>query len=191
MTKFNPTDDVAASIHLQALKPNGKPHQSWSSNLILQSGDWIITYSDYATPVRHHTKDLTYVMQHSNLGIFNTKEYYNIFIDFHKDGTFKMLYINVATPAILQNNEITWTDLELDVVRLPGKLAELVDEDEFQEAKASGLLPADLADKAEAVAAELMQVVDMGGFPFLAVNYDEATKVITRYFDDSRTIFPS
>ena len=177
------------SIHLQALKPNGKPHQSWSSNLILESGDWIITHSDYATPVRHHTKDLTYVMQHSNLGIFNTKEYYNVFIDFHKDGRFKMLYINIATPAILKNNEITWMDLYLDVVRMPGKSAELVDEDEFQEAKECGLLPIELADKAEEVAAALMQEVDKGEFPFLATNYHEVARVIADKSGFSSGIF--
>ena len=169
------------SVHLQALKPNGKPHQSWSSNLILESGDWIITHSPYATPVRHHTKDLIYVMQHSNLGIFNTKEYYNVFIDFHKDGTFKMLYINVATPAILQNDKITWTDLELDIVRMPGKLAELVDEDEFLDAKESGLLHLDLANKAQEMAIALMKIVDKGEFPFLATGYDEVTETITKY----------
>lgn len=184
-------DEVMKSIHLQALKLNGKPHQSWSSKLILQSGDWIITHADYATPVRHHTKDLTYVMQHSNLGIFNTKEYYNVFIDFHKDGTFKMLYINLTTPAILKNNEITWTDLYLDIVRLPGKYAELVDEDEFEEAKQSHLLAADLAEKAEEVAAALMQEVDKGEFPFLATNYDEVIRVIADKLGLSSEFFPS
>ena len=177
-------------IHLQALKPNGKPHQSWSSNLILESGDWIITHSGYATSVRHHTKDLTYVMQHNNLGIFNTEEYYNVFIDFHKDGTFKMLYINVATPAVFQNDEITWTDLELDVVRLPGKSAELVDEDEFEEAKESGLPPLDLANKADEVAAKLMKKVDKGEFPFLATNYCEIIRAIAETLGSSSDIFP-
>lgn len=170
------------SVRLQALKPNGKPHQSWSSNLIAQSGDWILTQTPYATSVRHHTKGLDYIMQHSNFGIFNTKEYYNLFIDLTKDGAFKMLYINIATPAILKGNEITWKDLELDIVRMPGRPAELVDEDEFQEAKNSGLLSLDLADKAEEVAAELMKVVDKGAFPFLAADYDAVAKVIAEQF---------
>lgn len=168
------------SVHLQALKPNGNPHQSWSSKLIAQSGDWIITHSEYATPVRHHTRDLTYLMQHSNLGIFNTKEYYNVFIDFHKDGRFKMLYINIATPAQLENDTLFWTDLYLDIVRMPGKQAALVDQDEFDEAKNDGSLPDDLADKTEAVAKELMQIVDNGEFPFLVNDQDEAMELIER-----------
>lgn len=169
-------------VRLQALKPNGKPHQSWTSNLVAQSDDWILTQTPYATSVRHHTKGLDYAMQHSNFGIFNTKEYYNLFIDLTKDGAFKMLYINVATPAIIKDNVVTWTDLELDVVRMPGEPAKLVDEDEFQEAKASGLLSPDLADKAETVAKDLMKVVDRGSFPFLAMNYEAVAKVVATQF---------
>lgn len=37
-----------------------------------------------------------------------------------------MLYINIATPAQLQGGAIGWTDLEPDIVRLPGKPAELM-----------------------------------------------------------------
>jgi len=178
------------SVHLQALKPNGTPHQSWYSRLIAQSGDWIITHATYETAVRHHTKDLTYVMQHSNLGIFNTKEYFNAFIDFNKDGTFKMLYINVATPAILGNNEIIWTDLELDIVRLPGKPAELVDEDEFEEAKTNGLLSINLANKSREVATALMEVVNDGEFPFLAENYDKVIAAIAQHLGIVSDAFP-
>lgn len=76
------------SILLKALKPNGKPHQSWQAKLLARKEQWIITHSAYGTSVRHHTKNLDYVMAHSNLGIFSTKEHYNDFIDFHKDGNY-------------------------------------------------------------------------------------------------------
>ena len=121
-------------------------------------------------------------MQHSNLGIFNTKEYFNVFIDFHKDGRFKMLYINIATPAQLEDNTLSWTDLYLDIVRMPGKQAELVDQDEFEEAKTQGHLTDDLIEKTEAVAAMLMRIVDKGEFPFLTVDYNEAMEAISQYF---------
>jgi|GEM_PF-314546 len=180
-----------APTHLQARKPGGGPHQSWSSNLILQSSDWIITHSAYRTPVRHHTKDLTYVMQHSNVGIFNTKEYYNVFIDFHNDGRFKMLYVNVATPAELKGGVLSWTDLYLDIIRMPDGQAELVDQDEFDEAIAKGLLANDLAEKAEAVASDLMPLINRGEFPFLVKNYSETTEEIARHFGHQKEMFPS
>lgn len=168
-------------VNLQALKPNGKPHQSWEAQLTHQLDDWIITHSAFGTTVRHHTRDLDYVMVHSNLGIFNTKEYYNVFIDFHEDGRFKMLYVNIATPAQLQDGTISWTDLYLDIVRMPGQKAELVDQDEFDEAKVKGYLTDNLIAKTQITAASLMQIVDKGEFPFLAVNYNETMKTISSY----------
>lgn len=124
-------------------------------------------------------------MQHSNLGIFNTKEYYNVFIDFHEDGRFKMLYVNVATSAQLQDGTVSWTDLYLDIVRMPGQKAELVDQDEFEEAKVKGYLTDDLIKKTETVATSLMQIVDKGEFPFLVSDRSATTKVITKTIGNS------
>ena len=169
-------------IRLRAFKPGEKPHMSWDGKLLALSGEWILTHTPLGTTVYHHTRNLTYVMQHSCFGIFNTKEFYNLFIDLSADGSFKMLYINVATPAVLKNDEISWIDLELDVVRLPGKSAEIVDEDEFEEAKAAGVLSPELADKAEEVAASLIKIVDTGDFPFLATNRDDVVRVLARQF---------
>lgn len=169
-------------IRLQAYKPNGKPHMSWSTEFFAQSGEWILTHTPQATSVRHHTKDLTYIMQHSCFGIFNMKEFYNSFIDLNVDGSFKMLYINIATPAVLQNDVISWTDLELDIVRQRGKLAEIIDEDEFEEAKAAGVLSLELANKAKEVTADLIKIVDKGNFPFLAANRDEVACILAGRF---------
>jgi protein associated with RNAse G/E len=167
------------SINLRAFKPNGDLHQSWEAELVAQFGDWVVIRSPYGTHAEHHSKCLSYAMTHSNLGIFNTREYYNVFIDFTADGQFKMLYINVATPAILRAHELSWRDLYLDVVRLPGKPAELVDQDEFQVARDAALLTVELATKTEVVAYELMGKVDQGAFPFLVTEYDKTMQIIT------------
>jgi len=169
-------------IRLQATKSNDKPHMSWDAKLIAQSGDWILTYTPSGTSVRHHTKNLTYIMGHSCFGVFNIHEFYNLFVDLNTDDSFKMLYINVATPAVLKDGKISWIDLELDVVRLPGKPAKIVDQEELEEAKAAGLLSPELADKAQDVAAALMKVVNKGDFPFLAANRDEVIRVLEQQF---------
>src|ERR1700733_15929991 len=154
--------NTMTSIRLRAFKPNGDLHHSWEAELVAQFGNWVVIHSPYGTHAEHHSKRLSYAMTHSNLGIFNTREYYNVFIDFTVDGQFKMLYINVATPALLHANELSWQDLYLDVILLPGRPAELVDQDEFQGARDAGLLTAKLVAKTEAVADQIMSVVDQG-----------------------------
>ncbi len=171
------------NIQLQARKSKNKPHMTWDSKLLAQSSDWILTYSPHGTSVRHHTKDLTYIMSHNSFGIFNTKEFYNLFIDLRPDGSFKKLYINIATPAVLQSGEINWIDLELDIVRTSHQSAKIIDIDEFDEAKTSGMLDAKLADKAQQVAAELLRVVDKGDFPFLATDFDDVTGILAQHFN--------
>lgn len=170
-------------VSLEARKPTGHLHQSWNAELLFTDADWIITRACFGTPVHHYTRNIKYEMAHSNLGIFNTKEYFNAFIDFFEDGRFKMLYINLATPARLQNNIISWIDLYLDIIRTPSKCAELVDQDEFNEAKAKGMLSKILADEAEKVAAGLMEVVDQNNFPFLAMDYARVVTILTERFD--------
>lgn len=170
------------SIRLQAYKSSRQPHMSWDATLLAQSGEWILTYSPLGTEVQHHTRDLSYYMQHKSIGIFSTKEFYNLFLDLNADGSFKMLYSNVATPAVMADGVITWTDLELDVVRRAGMAAELVDQDEFEAAKRDGLLLPKLADKAEAVAIALLKAVNDGDFPFLAGNDEQVIRTLEQRF---------
>jgi protein associated with RNAse G/E len=167
------------STYVHAFKPDGSSHQPWDAELIAQTREWLVIHSPYGTRVEHHTKHLSYVMRHRNLEVFSTREYYNVFIDFAADGESKMLYINVATPAAVRDDELSWRDLCLDVVRLPGRPAELVDQDEFEEAKVTGALTDELAIKAEATARYLMEVVPTGQFPFLVTDYDKAVRLLS------------
>ena len=168
------------NLKLGATKPNGTPHQSWTGEAVSRSAEWLVVYTPPGTSVRHHTKDVTYVMEHGNLGIFSAKEYFNVFIAYNHDGSFRHLYINVARPAIWNDSEVSWVDLDLDVMLMVGKKPELLDEDEFAEAKASGQLSSTLADKAEQVASMLMTESARGKFPFLTVGYEDALKEIEK-----------
>jgi protein associated with RNAse G/E len=49
-------------------------------------------------------------------------------------GTCFELYININAPVIIDGNVITYTDYELDVSKVRGQPAEIIDQDEFAEA---------------------------------------------------------
>lgn len=72
------------------------------------------------------------------------------------DGTLKGDIYNINTPVEFYPQQVRYVDLEVDVVLLPGKGAALADEPALEEAVAQGLLPPGLAEKARAVAGELM-----------------------------------
>jgi len=59
--------------------------------------------------------------------------WYNIFeIHDHKDDTLKGWYCNIAYPAVLKDDEVSYIDLALDLLVYPDGKKLVLDEDEFQ-----------------------------------------------------------
>ncbi|WP_119821963.1 DUF402 domain-containing protein [Halalkaliarchaeum desulfuricum] len=72
-----------------------------------------------------------------------------------ESGTPKGTYVNVCTPVEIFPETIRYVDLHVDVVRHGDGTVERVDDDELDAAEAAGNVPADLAQKARAVASAL------------------------------------
>lgn len=53
---------------------------------------------------------------------------------FEQDGTLAEVYANINSPVEVGEDEVTFTDYELDVSWIPGNPIRVVDEDEFEEA---------------------------------------------------------
>lgn len=61
---------------------------------------------------------------------------YNLLEVYRPHGELEEIYVHVASPMVVKNGEILYTDYELDVVKPAGDVATIVDEDEFVEATA-------------------------------------------------------
>jgi protein associated with RNAse G/E len=59
---------------------------------------------------------------------------YNLLEVYWPDGAVREVYIHIASPPVIESTRLSYTDLELDVVRFPGETAQLIDEDEFAQA---------------------------------------------------------
>ncbi|MDR5674118.1 Ribonuclease G and E [Halalkaliarchaeum sp. AArc-CO] len=70
-------------------------------------------------------------------------------------GTPKGTYVNVCTPVEIFPGAIRYVDLHVDVVKHRDGTVERVDDDELDAAEAAGNVPAELAEKARAVATAL------------------------------------
>jgi uncharacterized protein len=61
-----------------------------------------------------------------------TDRWFNIYEIYHKEnGELKGWYCNVAEPAVITNEGVTFVDLALDVLVFPGGNLRVLDEDEF------------------------------------------------------------
>jgi hypothetical protein len=72
-----------------------------------------------------------------------------------EDGRDKGLYGNVCTPVEVFPDRLRYVDLHVDVVKHPDGTVERVDDDELDAAVDAGHVPADLAERARAVASKL------------------------------------
>ncbi len=113
----------------------------------------------------HHTKGQTFAASDWALEFFSPQEWFTISIDV-RDGRIHQYYCNIAEPARLVGETLSFVDLDLDLVRRPGKGWEVVDEDELEtNAQRFGYPPA-LAIRARAELEELRRRIRSRDFPF-------------------------
>ena len=86
------------------------------------------------------------------------------------DGTFTGCYANILTPPTMQPGVWHTTDLFLDVWLPVDGPAVLLDEEEFEEARARGLLDGTTARRARAEADRLLRAAGEGSWPPAAVS---------------------
>lgn len=83
---------------------------------------------------RIHQPDGGFVAQHTMRSYLWLDRPISLLELFDEEGELIELYANINSPAVVAEEEISYTDYELDVVLKPGQAATVVDEDEFEEA---------------------------------------------------------
>lgn len=85
---------------------------------------------------------------------------YNVLEVYRPNGELAEIYAHIASPMVIKNGEILYTDYELDVVKPAGGVATIVDEDEFAEATARYAYSAEFCRHCWQTARELVSLVD-------------------------------
>jgi predicted RNA-binding protein associated with RNAse of E/G family len=80
-------------------------------------------------------------------------------------GKVKAWYCNICTPVHEENDILTFNDLLLDVLAYPDGGYEILDREEFEEARRRGL-PLDYVQQAEAALAVVLALVNARAEPF-------------------------
>ncbi|MBN1203159.1 MAG: DUF402 domain-containing protein [Anaerolineae bacterium] len=106
--------------------------------------------------IRHITRGKNWIMQRRSDMLFWRGRWYNIYLNYDHDGTFKHYYCNVGLPPVLADCTITFVDLDLDVRFYPDGHHEVLDEDEFIEHSARYNYPGDVRRTAWQTVAELI-----------------------------------
>jgi predicted RNA-binding protein associated with RNAse of E/G family len=89
------------------------------------------------------------------VSVFPFTEGFNVMADFGPAEESQRIYVNVATPPIVADQSITWTDLYLDVIFVPDRPPRICDLDELELAVRSGLVAPHVAERAVGRAKEI------------------------------------
>jgi len=141
--------------------------RSWKCRLIEKNEPALVFVGEFEDEV-----------EHSDLGVIQkgtiSNEYYwldrwyNIFVFFNPDKTFRNFYCNINMPPTLGEGMLGYVDLDIDVLVWPDFRIEVLDMDEFESNAAAYSYPAEIREKALATLTELQKMIAACEFPFLS-----------------------
>jgi len=147
------------TIQVSACKTDGTVYRSWQTTIESVDADSIVTISPADQPVFDHVKK-QYFTKHILRSYYWHKKNYNLIEVFEPTGELLEIYINVASPPEIGDNEMSFKDHELDVSKYPPNPAEIIDEDEFTEAVVKYHYSGEFQEKMYAAAREALALAE-------------------------------
>ena len=118
---------------MRALRADGCCFRWWETTVERADTDAVVTLSPPGSYTHDEARG-SWTLQHYLRTYYWFDRFYNLIVMYRPDGTLAQIYVNIGSPPVLTDGGFDWTDHELDVSKLPGEPARLVDEDEFAEA---------------------------------------------------------
>jgi protein associated with RNAse G/E len=149
---------------LHATKFDGADH--WIQQVSVESddGEMLVAGCRSGTPIS--TSRGEFRSPYESQAYFWRDRWYNVIHLSRPGGETVLWYCNVTTPMKLQDGQITYIDLDLDVTVRPGGCIELLDSDEFEEHRLKYQYPAEVVDRAREAAGEVASLAQRREFPF-------------------------
>lgn len=119
-------------LQVRALRADGNCYRSWTSEMVYRDDLGVVTLAAVGGLV--NDRGQSWVQQYTIRTVYWFERPYNLLEVFAPDGRLVELYVHIASPALLADGVLEYTDHELDVVQEPGGAPRVVDEEEFAEA---------------------------------------------------------
>lgn len=158
-------------ITVRVLKHDGAEHRRWNASLSHQDGDLIVLAAEFDVDVTHEV--LGRVKQHTRtVEYYWLHRWYNVFRFLQNDGSTRLWYCNVNTPPNLYEGELTYIDLDIDIVVQPDFSYQVLDREEFEtNARRYGYSDEEKR-QAERAVEVLFSMIETRQFPFTEIEPD-------------------
>jgi protein associated with RNAse G/E len=160
---------IGRAVQICGTDYDGSPHWLHRAYLVHQRGGLVVTQTFAGAEVITHSG--TWISPFDARGHYWADRWYNVIrLDRPRGQGLYGYYCNVATPAEFDGENLHYSDLQIDVrvyvEEGGGWRVEVVDEDEFEEARRRYAYPESLVQAAHGAVGELRRLIEARAFPF-------------------------
>jgi protein associated with RNAse G/E len=164
-----PGRDAARIVEINATEYDGTFHWRHVATLVDRLSDGSVVTST-AAGLSVETTRGPWIDPWNTRGYYWPDRWYNVIRLEERDGRLNGFYCNAATPAVLDGSVLRYADLQLDIRahNEGGDLRiEVLDEDEFEEARARYRYSDEVVAKARGAIKELRVLIEGRQYPFV------------------------
>jgi uncharacterized protein len=153
------------AITVRVMKYDGSEHRRWEATAASQDGSLIVLDAAFDIDVQHaligkisrDTRTIEY---------YWLDRWFNIFRFLENDGTTKLFYCNVNMPPGIIGGNLSYIDLDIDILVQPDFSYQVLDLDEFATNALRYDYPEQVKIQAYAAVDELISMIETRQFPF-------------------------
>lgn len=154
-----------SEIVVRSCKHDGRVHRSWPARVAHREGSLILLDAFFAEEVRH-TLIGTIEAGTVSREFFWTDRWYSVFRFESPSGELLKFYCNINTPPTFESGQLTFVDLDVDVLVQPDYSFEVLDEDEFERHAELYKYSEAYRTKVRAALVEIKHLIENRQFPF-------------------------
>jgi Uncharacterized domain/protein associated with RNAses G and E len=115
---------------MKSIKYNDFVNYEWDITLIQKNDKYIIGKGEANRQLIHHGKGKVFSFENPSIEFYPLHEWFTVSIEKCPNNGFKY-YCNICMPSQISNDVVSFLDLDLDLIKIPGEDWIVVDEDEF------------------------------------------------------------
>lgn len=167
MTPFDSALPLLRSdeITVVVCKHDGAEYRRWRGRLVEQQGPLLVLHAEFDVDVSHHLlgeiKCGTRLIEYYWLD-----RWYNVFRFLDADGCTRLYYCNINKPPAFDGRQLSYIDLDIDVIVKPDYSYEVQDLDEFEMNSIAYGYTDEEREKVEKALEALTGLIQSRQFPF-------------------------
>lgn len=157
--------EAGTTITVRAYKYDGREHRRWPAQILKQDGSLLVLDAYFPAEISHDLLGTIAAGTHS-LEYYWLDRWYNVFRFAEPSGELRNYYCNVNVPPSLNEDSLSYIDLDLDILVAPDFSYQILDRDDFENNAKLYNYPDDVQKHALQALDELVDMIESREFPF-------------------------